>query len=582
MSTTRDSGNKKKGHANKLPNRRYGYFRDDQITFLVTHPTDTLQAKELETFTAEINNYFDGQGAGKIEDLPRTFSFPALKDEESKRRLKELIELERSSQDGDNQSGDRSEPFLSAFSVLVCDLVGGSDEPVDLLNLITNLRHELGGQQVETLKVEDISPNWLMSVASQGAGTGGPGGLPSPFRGNNSDAPYQFTDFINRLESAGLYDRKAKGSNLDVAILDTAPCPHDLVLAAKEEPNKPLHDLIAGLLGPMGKLQLYPATYEELKRMGNTSLNRHDYKMTDHGLFATGIIHSLVPEANIHLIEVLNQFGIGDLESLAGGMRKVIDEIYKPGTDRHLVVNCSWMLELPLSGDHTSAMDEEDPEYDFEQAVLRFVKDERDKAFTLRTICNNLYLIGAQVVAAAGNDWNKKMKGAHADDQRINAPEARYPAAFVSAIGVGALPKDVKPDQTTGKFKASTYSNLGDKPAGLGIMTLGGEEGREKGVLGIYLEEKFPVELNPVPIPESHKRKFNFIERQSNENNHWAWWAGTSFATPILTGTIAAVLSSIPKLGDTQNAIEKLYSKNIILNAQTDADEDVMAVTQGK
>lgn len=572
MVTMNRGGSGKKGHAPMLPNRRYGYFRDGQITFMVTHRSETLSGDELENFRAIINKYLDNLGEGSIEVLPQSFSFPEIKVEGSEERLAQLMKLESVLQNGDNPAGSRPEPSRSAFSLLVCDLVGAPDEPVELLNLIRELRKKVSGQDFETFNVDDVSPNWLMSVASQGAGTGGPGGLPIPFKGPDDGAPYQFVDFIKKLASKNLYDT---GINVDVAILDTAPCPHDLVLAPKEWPENPL---ISGLLGPAGKLHLYPATYEELLRMGNTSLNRHDYKMTDHGLFASGIIHSLVPDASIHLIEVLNPFGIGDLASLAGGMQKVINEIYSPDAKRHLVVNCSWMLELPLSAKHTSAMDDNDPEYDFEQAVLDFVIAERDQAYALKAICDRLYLLGAQVVAAAGNDWNKKeIQGAQPDDQRVNAPEARYPAAFVSALGVGALPKDSK--LPSGKYRASNYSNLGDKPAGDGIMTLGGEEGKEIGVLGLYLGEKFPKRA-PI-LTKPHALDMN--ERKADEKNHWAWWAGTSFATPILTGTIAAVLSSPANLGDTQKAIEELYNPNnkIIEDAKTDAGEDVMKVAQG-
>lgn len=574
MVTTDRGSSGKKRHAPMLPNRRYGYFRDKQIIFLVSHPADEISDDELKNFKIKINGYLENSGqGGTIEKLSQMFSFPNVSTKGSKERLAQLIKLEVSMQNGDNLADSRPEPFSTAFSLLVCDLVGTSDDPAKLLNLIKDLRNKVGGQNFETLKVEDVSPNWLMSVASQGAGTGGPGGLPTAFKGKEDEAPYKFDKFINSLEKKDLYN---SGTDVDVAILDTAPCLHDLVLALapQEGPENPL---ISSLLGPAGKLQLYPATYEELLRMGNTSLNRHNYKMTDHGLFAAGIVHSIVPDANIYLIEVLNQFGIGDLASLAGGMRKVVNEIYNPGTKRHLVVNCSWMLELPLSEGHTSAATDEGPEYDFEKAVLDFVSEARDQAYALKAICDRLYLLGAQVVAAAGNDWNKKkLKGEHADDQRANAPEARYPAAFVSAVGVGALPKDLELSPS-GKHKASKYSNLGDKPAGDGIMTLGGEEGREKGVLGLYLSEKFPERAPTNANPHALKQ----IERKTDEDNHWAWWAGTSFATPILTGTIAAVLNSPANPGDTQSSIEKLYGKNIVLSAETDASEDVMEVDQG-
>jgi hypothetical protein len=525
-------GAKKKGHADKMPSRRYGYFRDDQIMFLVTHDSGILSNNLLEQFRAGIDARLV---TGKtIEAPPQMISFPEIDPEQGNQRLGKLRELE-SLEQGDNNppAGYRPQASLSAFSILTYNLTGTSDDPSLLLESIKQLRTAFvtgnsfpgtvievksegitppppqenttpqaaeGEPEVEvnTMKVEDVSPNWLMSIASQSGGTGGPGGLPTPFRGTDQTERYEFDDFLE--EHPSLY---GNGTNVDVAILDTAPCAHDLVLAPKEHPK---NRLIQGLLGPNGKLKPYLATYEQLKRMVSTSLNRHDYRMTDHGLFAAGIIHSIVPEATIHLVEVLSEFGVGDLMSLAEGMKKVFNEIYQPGSGRRLVVNCSWMLDLPLCDGHCVSTPDNGVEYEFEEAVKKFVEDERDQAYSLRATCNTIFLAGGQVVAAAGNDWDwakrkKELKSGGAtsktDEPRPSAPEARYPAAFASVIGVGAQPRG--PRHTNTKYKASSYSNLGDKPAGVGIVTLGGEEGSEQGVLGLYLEEKYPEKPNPDP-----------------------------------------------------------------------------------
>ena len=619
MAPKQENGKENKGHAAKMPDRRYGYFRDDQIMFVVTHNPGTIPTSLLEVFKEEINKYLGGVSGGTIEALPRSFSFPAIQDEHFQRRFAKLEELERLAA-SENNSSDYLQPLREDFSLLVCNLTGAPEEPIDLLNNIKGLRKDFvgrvialgegpflkthkvegeitadavapgkAGDEIAAMTIQDVSPNWLMSAASQGAGTGGPGGLPAPFRGKDDKARYEFSDFKKRLENAGLY---AEGDNVDVAILDAAPSPHELVLAQKEHPD---NILLQSLLGPDGVLSLYPATYEETRRMTNTSLNRHDYKMTDHGLFAAGIVHSIVPKAKIHLIEVLNQFGVGDLQSLLDGLLKAYNQILNHGSTRKLVVNCSWMLDLPVSAKHCNAKDdpnpnEKDPEFDFEQSVLEFVLEaEKEQALTLWAICNSLFYAGGQVVAAAGNDWGKLKKGrddtndllAGDADKRTQEPrpEARYPAGFVSAIGVGALPKRAKPDSRTQKYKASSYSNFGDKPAVKGILTLGGEEGKRKGVLGLYISKEYPVKKDPETMPETpHRRELKLEVRNEFEQNAWAWWAGTSFATPIVTGAIAAALAS--KALDTLEAVEQLYAAHIIDEAFTDVEEDIMLVTQ--
>jgi hypothetical protein len=104
-------------------------------------------------------------------------------------------------------------------------------------------------------------------------------------------------------------------------------------------------------------------------------------------------------------------------------------------------------------------------------------------------MCERLDKVKGQIVAAAGNDSEKK-------DGKRNARSGRYPAAFGKVIGVGALPKGATPGPD-GKYEASSFSNLADKPAQTGVMALGGEPGEKNGVLGLYLGE-FPEEIRDV------------------------------------------------------------------------------------
>jgi hypothetical protein len=609
---------------------RLDFFRPGQITFLVTHEASIEERTGDGRLTDEILNEWSEQLNDRLEKLPkrpgpkwnrseripiRSYSFPAL---------------------GSNIPPDLPEGYqLSqnsnlSFSIIVDQVERGNpqeqgDAPLNnhpqgsheekqndpgkkekdrardkkaLLDYILFLNDNLKTQSFSGLRIEGVFPNWIMSGgASDSGGTGGPGGTPVPYTDTTDPAPaaFYFEDLINQLKSSGVsgLDLYGEGEGVDVIILDTAPPAADLVLAHKELvllKGELKHRLIETLLGPEGKLKLYPATYQEQLDMANTSLNKHGYKMPDHGLFIAGIIHSIVPKATIHLIEVLNQFGVGDMGTIARGLEKAYSICLEAShSNRKAVINGSWCLDFPDELDEFAYEPAEDEEISDDDRMLekelrdhrvlektrltgvheeddRRVYDDVDWVAQLWFMSERLSDFGRQVVAAAGNQGKQAGRSRH-------APRARYPAAFSKVVGVGALPKNAERTDKSGKYDASSYSNLGDIPASHAIMTLGGEPGASNGILGIYLGE-FPPESS-VCDPEGIGLGWDRVGQRCI--NGWAWWAGTSFATPILTGVIASVLSGkqMP-VYSTQRAVEILYTECIIEQARTEKNEDVI------
>jgi hypothetical protein len=98
------------------PERGYAYFRDDQITFLVSHQTGTVSGNQLEEFVNEINSLLGGR---TVSWPPRTFSFPAITADDYIQRQTQLKNLESPLPGQCAPSTNEPEPLMSAFSIIV-------------------------------------------------------------------------------------------------------------------------------------------------------------------------------------------------------------------------------------------------------------------------------------------------------------------------------------------------------------------------------------------------------------------------------------------------------------------------------
>lgn len=403
---------------------------------------------------------------------------------------------------------------------------------------------ELRPDGSDSVRVSAVTPNWLANSAQMHLGLGGPGARPQAYSGSPASAPYRFS--LLDLESAS----KSRGSGVEIAILDTAP-PHDQLAdayarLAAENP------LVYELLGPDGSFALpnhrLRITYDTSQQMrslndhthpSSAGIYGHDYIMYDHGLFAAGIAHTIAPEASLHLVQVLNDWGVGTLETIIRGLALLAAE----HSERPLVVNLSLMLDIP----RPEHIDHRQLPVQFEE--WRWFRDwlsgrpgfvERSY-LPLSQMCEALKARGVLVVAAAGNDGANHVR-----------PPARLPAALDTVIGVGALQKNSQ--------SPASYSNISDT-GGAGIATFGGSQDSSgtahagDGMLGVYTG----------PLPGT----------ASANSSGWAWWAGTSFAAPV----VAAALALLRAAGESPaGALDTLYAS---VAEAGGAVEHIFRVTQG-
>lgn len=378
-----------------------------------------------------------------------------------------------------------------------------------------------------SLELLASSPNWLCSSTQQVGTTGGPGARPvrvSPPQISIAGAtpPWVYTIRSDMLPS----DPAVQASRpVTVAILDTLPPQADLQQAyqtwVSDVPEDQQHALLKLLCGETGsfavgtgqRLEVTPASINLLTAV-DVDLLDHRYVMADHGLFAAGIIGSIVPEAHLHLIEVLNPYGVGSLESLLLGLN-VVAEYKQDHPSTPVVINCSLMLNCPAPTEAAIAHQAlQTPD------VLSLTPEQIEQSMTplLGLVLQFVGDLGTAgdlfMVAAAGND------GA-ADYLH---PPARYPAAYQNVIGVAALDADDQP---------AVYTNTSDTPSQAGYAVFGGSVANpvatvpdadpDHGVLGVY------IGVTPDKYP--------------NESG-WARWAGTSFAAPVISAVLARLLAA--------------------------------------
>lgn len=373
----------------------------------------------------------------------------------------------------------------------------------------TNGRATLGGSAGGPVTLSGAVVNWLASGAPKPGGTGGPGAPPTLAPANGGG----LGDFV--LPAALLKQVQATASDgpaaaVQVAILDTAPCAEDLRRARAQWPG---HWLLKALLEPGDerlRLRISYGGYTHLLALAPSELIDHPYVMSDHGLFVAGIVRSIAPQAPLHLVEVLNPYGIGSLETLTRGFALLADEreAQQQGAGAEplqpLVVNCSLVMNLPPATPEAIA---EAARHD--AALGDFTPEEiRQSAELLAAIIRLLRQQEVYLVAAAGNDARSGVSP---------RPAARFPAAFDGVTGVAALNLDGSP---------AAYSNYGDAPTEVGLATYGGDgTASNPGMRGVY------IGVFPDGTPNT---------------TGWAYWSGTSFATPVISGALALALTSAP------------------------------------
>ncbi|HEX5416657.1 MAG TPA: S8 family serine peptidase [Chloroflexota bacterium] len=457
-----------------------------------------------------------------------------------------------------------------AGAEIVRELVNFLNNPLDNSTYLQDKRID------ESSVMAAATPNWYIPASP--CTCGGPGGEPAPVPpGGGTDWTFQFRNpAVERLvNDARRYRHAGKptpASDVVVAVLDTCPSVEQVQKAAAKfeaKENWLLHDVAVAQpisLGAPPSISYPPDALTANWRgaLCDTARDAHHYLMPDHGLFVSGIVRDIAPAAEIHLIRALDDDGVGTLQGLTQVLSQVV-QLWGRGPKK-LIVNLSLMADIPTYSplaqpDKQRLLTRWFPTA-FQAGVLgpakggeaRWLQNSAALAAVQKTlgfihqslfdVVESVVTHGILVVGACGNDGSL-------DGIR---PNPRFPAAYDSVLGVAALARH----ELGATPRLASYTNLGDEAVPLAIST--GVSTTPNGVavwggnsvlsqVCADCDDASRIDLSSSPIDAV---RGIFTSEQipiSGEPNQtgWAYWVGTSFATPVITGLAADLWAAHPQ-----------------------------------
>jgi len=241
----------------------------------------------------------------------------------------------------------------------------------------------------------------------------------------------------------------------------------------------------------------------------------------EHGFYVAGLVHRLAPQSDIHLVDVLNEKSQGELFGLLQSLYQLgVQAAEQAGDDRPLqdtVIN----LSLGASFSETMLLRSKTRDaikdlYDavvgsnvqappFLSQLLADMVEHFHYVPSLRMVLQALHTLGAVVVAAAGND----------SGQHYGVEPAQIPARYPEVIGVAA---------STQHGQLACFSNQGE------VLAPGGGTPDD-----VCPPVDFTTDCRDVAM-------ISLVPRVKPYMSGYAFWQGTSFAAPIVSGLAALVI----------------------------------------
>jgi hypothetical protein len=340
-------------------------------------------------------------------------------------------------------------------------------------------------------------------------------------------------------------DFEETGERVRVGVFDTSPY--------RIDPGDPPTPFTNPNITPELKLTVHYPT--QLSNLSATTPVTAQVNVEDHGLFVSSLIHAFAPQSQIHLYQVLNEAGCGDMYRLNVAMLDFLSADWNSEGQRlsqPAVINLSLGVRKPRNlppapADATAEAEIGQMEEAIQQAYDVARADPSIES--LETVTQLASQAGMVIVAAGGND------------SVINAPPPPHmplpmelPADYPYVIGVSAsTDRDIN--------GPACYSNQGD------VAAPGGDA-------------KEDVDSSGDPICVSQAATCPASDRTSpntpgscgygviglstlSKNTGYAYWVGTSFATPMVSGLAALVYQPPRSQGDTWTRVTTKVNTSI-------------------
>lgn len=416
-------------------------------------------------------------------------------------------------------------------------------EAIELISAVV-LTSELEGKVVAEPNYVtgfDISGSpWGVEGSPWGVeGSPGPGTNPSP------DGTYASNEFwlqwaLHELPGINLFgddngtllvDRQPlqgrqigpEGAGVQVAVFDTSPFESPGEYTFPEWGWESSSD--PAIPDPLQITVSHFLTLPESNATGSSTVD-----ISDHGFFVSGLIYAVAPSSDIVLLRVLNEQGQGEIQGLIDALNvyRLARLASNGGSLKNTVVNLSLGAHAP---------DKEELSPDARQQIAEMLAplgyavpaDGPIPVYALDVMMNLFDAQGASVVAASGN---------HSAQAATPLPP-QYPAAFPTVVGVSASSKDPR---------QSCYANNGDLMAPGGNGNFGDVD-----LDGIIDATPTPsAEAEDVCLPthsactaEGPNCGFGVVSYTWKEPSRgFAYWVGTSFATPLVSGLAANIIEA--------------------------------------